>query len=162
MKQCLISLWRVLVTKMKSIDLFKLWKIQLFLACNEVSVCFEGPFSLLLKDWSKKDFFMIFFNSESWDSILFRSDIGGTAGGLGEAVFYFETFDFLKIFTLTSFTNIKIQPPQVPPRSPQCQTWKVWNLSFHWKKNHKKTFLDKFLSKSEKGTFSIFWYYHQL
>ena len=51
--------------------------------------------------------------------------LGGTAGGLGEALFYFETFDFLKIFTLTSFTNTKIQPPQVPPRSPKYQICKI-------------------------------------
>ena len=89
------------------------------------------------------------FSSESWDSKFFKSDIGGTVGGLGEAVFYFETFDFPKIFTLTSFTSTKIHSPQVPPWSPQLQIWKVWNLSFHWKKNHKKSFLDQFLSSLE-------------
>ena len=102
---------------------------------SRFSVCFEGPFSLLLRNWSKKDFFMIFFSSESWDSILFRSDIGGTAGGLGEALFYISRA--LKWnFLIFEILQTKIALPQVPPRSPNLHIWKVWNLSFHWKKNY--------------------------
>ena len=66
----------------------------------------------------KKIFLWFFFPVKA--EIPYFSDLtlGGTAGGLGEAVFYFETFDFPKFFTLTSFTNTKIQSPQVPPWSP--------------------------------------------
>ena len=79
---------------------------------------------------------MIFFPVRA--EIPYFSDLklGGTAGGLREAVFYFETFNFPKTFTLTSFTNTKIQSPQVPPTS----DLKSMESQLSLEKNHKKIF----------------------
>ena len=97
-----------------------------------------GPFrSVILKrckKWSKRDTTLIFFSSESWDFILFNDVTWGTIGGLGEALFYFELCGKLQIFIFSHILQTKIDTPQVPRWSPKLHIWKVWNLSFHWKK----------------------------
>ena len=101
-----------------------------------------------------KKIFLCFFFQWKLRLSTFQIWHWGDRRGLGEALFYFETFDFLKIFTLISFTNTKIQLPQVPPRSPKCQIWKMLNLRFHWKKNHKKIFF--------RSVFAFTWTYVDL
>ena len=48
---------------------------------------FQRLISKECKNWTKIARGIIFFSSESWDSILFKYVNGGTAGGLGEALF---------------------------------------------------------------------------
>ena len=43
-------------------------------------------------------------------------------------------------FLIFQILQTEIALTQVPPRSPNLHIWKVWNLSFHWKKNYPSSY----------------------
>ena len=62
----------------------------------------------------------------------------------------------LPILNKEWFTKSKISLPQVPPRSPKCQIWKVWSVSFHMtKKIMLISFFDNFLQWYEIQMFGL-------
>ena len=104
-----------------------------------------------LKKLSKKDFFTIFFpvNAE----IPYFSDLtmGGPRGDLGRLYFdiceRYQSENFQKI---KSF-KVKYRFPKSPRGPPNVRSEKYGISAITGKKIIKKSFLDQFLSKSEKG-----------
>jgi len=60
-----------------------------------------------------------------------------TAGGLGEALFYFEVFEKLENFILVFFTKYKMELPKSPHGPPSTYIFEKYGISdFTRKKNY--------------------------
>ena len=77
--------------------------------------CFFMQISILAKNRTKIAMTLIFFSSESWDSILFENLKGGPKGGPGEAVFCSEKSSKSRKFQNLSLIPIQNSASPGPP-----------------------------------------------
>ena len=104
--------------------------------CRHFELIFASEIHFSVKCWVFNIFWWFFFPSESWDVGLSKNEKGGSKGGSPEAIFWFEILDFSQIFKKFSRFQVKIGPRVIPLLIPLFHFWKVWHLSFYWKKNH--------------------------
>ena len=101
----------------------KIWKIDVSLQISNRT-----------KFWSKIVTTLIFFPVKAEIPYFSKIQKGGQKGGQGMSYSDWKFQYFFQILNFGDMIQSKIHSSLAPLLAPLFNFWKVWNLSFHWKK----------------------------